>query len=223
MVMGIQLDELRKVLKKEIKEGLIKTYPSLFAFNQLKNKYGLDNREIRMSSAPNGIGNIEIVLNRKNAAKEDEINKLMETYGYVPGFRFVDIIYEPKHEAEISQSELDQTCRYLIHFSPFSKINKIKRNGFVPRSDNELYSYPERVYFFKYDNNFNWNEAIETVRRISRSRGEKEGTKYAVYFLDVKKIPDNARFYQDKNSNNGVYTSDNIPFSAVSQIKQFNI
>lgn len=221
--MGIHLNDFKKLLKKEIKEGLIRTYPSLFTFRQLRNKYGLDNREIRMSSSPDGIGSIEIVLNRKNAAKEDEINKLMETYGYVPGFRFVDIVYEPKHEAEIRRNTLERTCDYLIHISPFSKINKIKRNGFVPRSDNELYSYPERVYFFKYDINFNWDEAIETIRRISKSRGEKEGTKYAVYFLDVRKIPDNARFYQDKNSNNGVYTSDNIPFSAVSQIKQFNV
>lgn len=223
MIMGMHLNDFKKLLKKEIKEGLIRTYPSLFAFRQLRNKYGLDNREIRMSSTPDGIGSIEIVLNRKNAAKEDEINKLMETYGYVPGFRFVDIVYEPKHEAEIRRNTLERTCDYLIHISPFSKINKIKRNGFVPRSDNELYSYPERIYFFKYDINFNWDEAIETIRRISKSRGEKEGTKYAVYFLDVRKIPDNARFYQDKNSNNGVYTSDNIPFSAVSQIKQFNV
>lgn len=36
--MGIQLDELRKVLKKEIKEGLINTYPSLFAFKQVNNQ-----------------------------------------------------------------------------------------------------------------------------------------------------------------------------------------
>ena len=221
--MGMQLNEFKEFLKKEIKEGLIRTYPSLFAFRQLKNKYGLDNREIRVSSTSNGVGAIEVVLSRKNAAKEDEINKLMETYGYVPGFRFVDIIYEPKHETEIKRNTLEQTCGYLIHISPFSKIDKIRQNGFVPRSDNELYSYPERVYFFKYDINFNWDDTIETIRRISKSRGEKEGTKYAVYFLDIKRIPDNARFYQDKNSNNGIYTSDNIPFSAVSQIKQFNI
>lgn len=41
--------------------------------------------------------------------------------------------------------------------------------------------------------------------------------KYCIFLLDTSKIPNNVKFFADPNMENGIYTYDNVPYSAVFQ------
>lgn len=91
-----------------------------------------------------------------NAIKS-KIKSIVNTL-YFAGYVFVqNVAYKTKFK-DIDVVEVTFEARYtdfkpklanvLYHVTPASMLRKIKTNGLVPRSQNQIFSYPERVYLF---------------------------------------------------------------------------
>lgn len=101
----------------------------------------------------------------------------------------------------------------FYHAAPTQSVNKILRQGLVPKDRNKLgLSRPNRVYLLRnYDDHY--------FRELSRKEGQFIGKDwdYTVLKIDLSGMENNVHLYQDPYSENGkaFYTSDNIPSSCI--------
>lgn len=100
---------------------------------------------------------------------------------------------------------------YLFHVTKATVIDKIKRVGLTPRSDSSEYNYNDRVYLC-----WKLSGAMEIAKDID-SRRDGHGQKIVV--IDVNKLPRTMMFSYDPSYDLGVFTTDNIPPSAICDIK----
>lgn len=126
--------------------------------------------------------------------------------------RYTILRYEPKYIDEANYYV--RSCNYLYHISPLPYKEKIMRNGFVPKSKNGLFNYPDRCYFFLDDLSKDYviREWIPTFKKANNKYSNEN---WCVYTIDISKIPSNVVFYLDPNLKGGVYTMDNITPKAI--------
>ena len=100
----------------------------------------------------------------------------------------------------------------IAHITPEKHLKKILENGFSPRWNNSLFKYPPRVYFFKGD--ISSDKVIGMARSMDNANGGKN-EQYVFIMVDTSKIPENVRFFVDTTYENGIFTYENIPASAI--------
>ena len=89
---------------------------------------------------------------------------------------------------------------YIIIYIISELFNKesILKNGFIPRSSNKHFNYPNRCHFFICDK----DEAKLFIYDFTNDQNEK----YVLFTLDTSKIVKNINFYPDPNLQNAVIT-----------------
>lgn len=98
----------------------------------------------------------------------------------------------------------------LYHFAPKYVEEKILKNGFVPKSKNNYFDYPERTHFFYGDISY------EELRKIGAmlckaNMNDMNNGEYVLFALDCHKIHDDIRFQIDQDwPSIGLFTYDNI-------------
>lgn len=127
--------------------------------------------------------------------------------------RFLDLTYEPKYIDEADY--IVRLNKVLYHLSPLPYKEKILSKGFIPKSGNTKFTYPNRSYFFL--GNVGKNNVKEWIPTFKYHNKKYKNTPYCLYTIDVNKIPEDVTFYLDPNLKGGCYTADNIsPYTILS-------
>jgi len=216
--------ELKSLNVKLFKEGLIKTYPFEFVVQRL-GKYG----SVKLIS-----NKIYLGLKKEYFNKLDGIVKYLNTLGYFAAtFKVLDnnqevspenyknfddhkevlsiaddaqqiwIEIEAKYDDSISDSE------FLYHLTLNNNLDKIKKQGLVPKSKSKKSYHPNRIYVV--DN-------VKSLEQLLIQFSEIEGknvSDYAILKIDYN-LSGKPKLYNDPNFLSlGYYLVDNIPPNAI--------
>lgn len=226
---------------KFVNEGLIMAYHSERVRNVILRKFGLMDEQVEIRKISTNDGNVDLItiIIPKNSTKDyiGDITHEMETCGYFQsqkmqpycgGNVYGVLVFEPKYSNNIS-TKIRESCHYLYHCTDSVNINKILKKGLVPRSNNTLFMFPDRIYAFKGDTLT--QEQIEIMCRIQMKHNDDvlwkknpiEKLEYYLLTIDISKIPQNVKLYSDPLSNDAVFTNDNIPPSAIINVQPFTL
>lgn len=139
-----------------LKEGLVRTYPIEKTISYIKSYFGLDDKQIHAIKAENGINHIRVII--PTIGNNLEImKKAMDLCGYYLGApkeehvkpnAWVYLQFEPKFQKNESEHIRKEEVA-LYHLTPKYNMKKIQNIGFSPKTKNELFNYPDRVYFLR--------------------------------------------------------------------------
>ena len=144
------------------------------------------------------------------------------------------LTFERDFQEYITERVLKEN-NYMFHISPTIYKEKILRQGLCPKSKNDWYNYPPRVYMFldmrfsapmgimsKFDKNF----AIRAARLLhsAKTPDKKLYDEYTIYKIDISKLRKDIKLSYDQNYYPlGVFTADNINPKAISVFYEFNV
>ena len=234
------LDTYHRHYPITIQEGLIKTYPTesvvvamaqLFDLSGASNGYG-GNGRIKISKRGEPEEKIIIVLDNGKANLFDKVNNHMLKYGWFLGEEnksyngVTTLVFEKKFGDRYSVSDILKkgNDRYLYHITSSKIAEKIKKQGFVPKSntgyliaDKEFRVQPEeanRLYFFiERPTDFEINSWGSMA--VSRTKGEP-----VLITVDPEVIDKKVSFFLDPRWKKGVFTYEPIPPSAIVSIEK---
>lgn len=212
--------------KSLLSEAEYATYPIDTTINYVSRALNIPIRMFaKCGDKYNGVWFIKIKSFNDKETKEN-INKAMHLCGYYlakegiygDDNRYSILRYEPKYidDANYRVSQ----CEYLYHLSPLKYKDKILKNGFVPKSNNGLFKYPDRCYFFMDD--LSKNEILSWIPAFNKANKRNGNVPYCLYTIDVSKINYNTTLYLDPNLRSGCYTADNISPNVIIDIEDIN-
>lgn len=230
-----ELDErvtFNNPLSVMLSEGLIMSYPADKTINYVKKSFNIPDYCIRESDGAIMIA--VIVPNKNNMTTLNKLIRAMQLCGYFLSRPKIDVLmmrsgkkttlqFEPKYDHEVKDDILKGE-KELLHITLSKNVEKIKSIGLTPSSKNKMFNYPERIYLLKgsipYEDIINLAELLASVYNHN-NQGEKRDYDYSVLHLDVDKLPDTIRLFPDSNYEPyGLYTIDNIPPSAITEIER---
>jgi len=201
--------------QKKLYEGLITSYP---IENVIKfiNKSGILNggkiwKESEYNTFENTILNdlysFCIVL-EGNKINEEEINKLMDSYGYYQNGKInidngnIKYSYLPKFDVDVSQF-IKIYFPILYHVTLKQKLPKIMQQGLCPKdSNNQNFKHPSCVFL-----STNKQTALDLFKKEEYGMNEKgEYVLLSVHITETSGY----KFFFDQRVENAVYTYDNI-------------
>ena len=105
--------------------------------------------------------------------------------------------------------------KIYYHVTQQKNIPKIAKYGLAPRTESKIGYHPERIYLA-----INYNYAMDILEMMY----ERDVSKplWCVYEVDASKIK-NLKTLVDPNFDGGVYTSQNIPPTALKLMKKFDM
>jgi len=129
-------------------------------------------------------------------------------------------------EARFQESEFNLN-KFLYHVAPGNKRDKIEKNGLRAKSSSLFFDYPDRVYLFNTDDMSKMsNYVLESGKKSIQNRAEEDD--WILVQVDPSSIND-LKLYVDTNTENldmknpdAVFTYQDIPVAAISNIKHFN-
>ena len=128
--------------------------------------------------------------------------------------------YRPlKDDTDIIRKE-EITLYFLL---PYRKIGMIRHLGcFPPNAKNELFDCPRRLYFLKGSTSKEEIKRICTLKRDASPNISKID-RFALYTIDLNKIPSEAKLYLDPNNSYGVYTPHAVSQDAIINMEELKI
>jgi hypothetical protein len=240
--------EIKRLIKEEIKkfveeqkleEGLVTTYPLDQTIRMIKNKFGLTDDDIFVNSFNNnGVETYKVGLTVPMSFDKNtlgEIKHMFISCGYFvskekkyPEFKALSMTFEPKYEKDIT-NYIKNNFNYLFHCTPNVYVERILKNGLIPYSRNTEYGYPERIYFMVGDElkkvqiSVLFRVQVERIKKTMNIPKTNDDGKFSLLTIDVKRIPNNIKFYSDPNAPLSIYTHDNIPAETIISVKDFNL
>ena len=222
------LDFNEEGYKVNLEEGIYKTYPPTTARRYIKDLFNLDEEQIVVYDK-NGSSPEEKrlwVIYYDGYGNKEKMTKAMTLCGYTLSKAmkrengYAEEIYIP-----INLPSLDDIVRkydYITHITPSYNKEKILTKGFIPKSKNEMFSYNDRIFFFKGDTPMKEIvfQAIDFDEKIKNKRNNHI---YTIFIVDTKKLPKNANFHTDLTYPCGIYTTDNIPPQVIKSVQDFNV
>lgn len=211
-------------------EGYFMTYPTDKIVKYLSKRYG-DYASIHVFENEN---NVEVFLISFYNDEDSEkiITKDMALCGYFPSISHLSddgklkyIQFEPRYQNKIN--ELVQDEEYIYHLTPTNKVRKIFKNGLTPKTNNKLFKYPDRIYFFLHEPDK--DDCLDLIEQfykeeLKKAKLDKNYTpytdSYTLLAIDTEQIK-NCNFFYDPNLWDAIYTKDNIPSSAIEIVDEF--
>lgn len=204
-------------------EGLMTTYPIDKTVHYIKDYFKLNENDIQI------IDNCICIIIPDVGENINIMKKVLNVCGYYPGtIKVYDIIngvkyksiqFEPKFQEDVGD-DVRQNVRILYHITPFYNEHKILDNGFSPRNRNELFDFPDRVYFMKARPD---KEIIDLGLQLNKYNNSKGNDgKYTVFEIDATKIPENIKIYKDLNYKYGYFITDNLSPTCITNVGHIN-
>lgn len=222
-----------------VNEGLIKTYPIDKSVNYLIRKYGLNHEQIQIEPIDNGIITINIICiilpNSIDGNTLGNIKHDLQTCGYfnnqepisIQNTNFFIMAFEPKFSEEVTEM-VKQKYHYLYHSAPKIYLDKITKNGLIPKSKNSLFFYPDRTFLMigdKLD-----NKQVDVLKKVQNARNVNADTnnpierkEHVLIVIDTTKLPTDVKFYCDPMAYGAIFTYDNIPPNSIANIEPFTL
>lgn len=209
-----------------LSEGITTTYPINVVIRYMKQMFGLDDKTIHLKRK--NTNGVDVIITNivKSAKLRQDIIKAMDLCGFFCARTVVTkslftLQFEPKHETDMSD-ELRTNNRFLYHITPKYNENKIKSIGLSPKSKNELFDFPNRIYFLQEDIDIDEIEKMTYALSYYNSSLGNNG-RYVILTIDLNKVNDNTPFFQDPNHHMAVYTTWNIPKQAIIKTQYLNL
>lgn len=181
--------------------------------------YNLDQFQVRIFTAEKASHDIIIYILIANLGENKNLIKAdMAKMGYFAGIdrdfeeygmKWSQLQFEPYEEDDVTD-EIIKNNAFLYHWTPIYNLESIMTNGLNPKSENELFSYPPRIYFILSNSTknhiINLGKMLCTINTNDKNNGE-----YALLIIDLKNLENNVRFYYDPNREDSVFTTSSIP------------
>ena len=203
---------LSSVNEKYIYENYNFTLPTQRTIKTLTDNYPISEQQCHIKFGAYGIELIVIVADIHY--NEEDVTKAMKQMGWfvsgtnqiIENGRVWKIInFDPRYELNIN-NEI-RSHRYLFHITPSKNKLSIYTNGFVPKSINNLYNYPPRVYFLLGDIT---EEEVMNVGDMLSITNKNSNGKYIIFCIDISKIPEDINFYYDPNLEHSIYIEQHL-------------
>jgi hypothetical protein len=212
-----------------LNEGLIHTYPIDKTIEYIKKRFNLGDRQISKSKMENGVEQILVIFPCVNN-NEKMLIKAFNLCGYHLSYPKLDNIvknnwmilqFEPKFQDDISQT-IKKTEKYLLHITPKYNLKKILNIGLSPKTKNNLFDYPNRIYLLK--GSTPPNEIMFLINKLHEAnQNEFNDGEYALILLNINELSDNISLFLDSNFENGLFTTDYIKPNAIYNVEIINI
>ena len=212
---------------KPITEGLIKTYPINNTVGDIRRLFALRDNQINVINK----GDIHkiMVMYENSVEKKKQMARAMNLCGYELANEnkenIHNIIYQMYTQkfSDSLTSELKTKMKFLIHVTPFYNKEKILRQGFIPKSKNEIFTYGDEVFFFTQDASI-VHIVDQVYQKDCKIKNKLNKHIYTLFQVSLDKIPNDIKFEIDPNLNFAVRTKDNIkPDTIIGKPIDFNI
>lgn len=210
----------------KLSEGLIKTYDIKNTTKIIEKRLGLKRNQYKVQEGENGIEVIAIYTDKEN---KDGVMKILDLCGYyvtneLKKWRFFKrgyiLEFRPKFTNTTELQKFIREYPILWHVTTEEKLEKIKKQGFVPKSSNTVFDYPSRIHFLA--GTYSLNDA-EKMLSIIREKSENKDSNWKIIKVDVRKKDGNIPiFHYDPDFPGAVYTYENIPANIVFEIDAYN-
>jgi len=120
------------------------------------------------------------------------------------------VIYRAKFDVEVTK---DKWPKYLYHVTPSKNIDKIKKNGLIPKAGNKKIKHQDSIYLFDIKND-NELKTISNELNIDNKYNEFSSIK-----INMEKIPILFKLFVDPDLEGSYFTLDNIPSYCIEEIK----
>lgn len=115
--------------------------------------------------------------------------------------------FDPMFQKNVSMEA--RKYRFLYHWTPLYCYDNIKENGLLPKSENAIFDYPDRLHLIKGDTNndeiMNIGQQLYLANKNKKNKGD-----YILLMIDLKLVPENVEFYYDPRYEWGYYTKTSI-------------
>lgn len=209
-------------------EPMCVTQTAESAIDKLKQKFGLHDWQIYPVKASNDVNIVICIANL--ADNIDDIKKAMEILGYHIGYeipkedaygrKWLYMQFEPIYSGDCTE-KIRTECQLLFHWTPTVNMEKIKQEGIVPKHNNKIFSYPNRVYL--YTDKCSREDLVMSAYMFAKLKKKDSLDKkipYTLLHIAVSRLPNDIHFFYDPNTLNAVYTEQIIPYSAI--INEYN-
>ena len=219
------LDENYKI---DLDEGLYKTYPPKTARRYIMDLFNLDDSQIIVYSKNGGLPEEKrlIVSYYDGYDNKEKMKKAMLLCGYTMSKEtrsdngIIQQSYIPINLPNLN--DVIRKYKFITHVTPIYNKDKILSIGFVPKSKNEMFSYNDRVFFFKGD-----TPPIEILYQVNdfddKLKNKRNNHIYTLFSISTGKIPKNVNFHTDLTYPCGIYTTENVPPSCIANYQDFDI
>ena len=188
-----------------------------FCGNIIK-KYHFSKNQFVKKEYNNGIG-IYIAI-----YKDPDIAEMLDIDMRMNGFflskreiktNLVYFFFEPLKQTNVNHLVFSK--KVIYHYTPFSNVDNILKNGLEPRNDcNPVYKYPPRVYFTLYEN----NGLANSLRKTLEENSIPTESHYMLLKINVETLKDDIDFYFDAFCENCVFTPNLILPEYISKFKE---
>lgn len=229
---------LPKDIKQQIlHEGLIATYDTHITYKMLCQKFNLNTQDVYLRNQ-RGINLIIVTLpTTTNKLLINEITNFMSTCGFFRNNQKIFskkenkilLFFEPKFTRNIAL-DIHEHYNYLMHLTPEIYVDKILKNGLIPKSENNIFKYPDRLFFVPGTKlTSKAKQVLDNIRlsyidKIINSSGihnPKQKLRHSLLYLKLDEIPSNVKFYIDPIAQDSIFTTDNIPPQAIVKIVDY--
>ena len=131
-------------------------------------------------------------MSNKLAYSEEKILKIND-------LSIVKIVYEPKYDIERVIPDK------LYHLTIREYINKINKNGLVPKSKSKLSNHLDRIYVCK-----DQSDCYKLIAKMKLYFLDKKHIDFRYVIYEIDMIGLNIKMYNDPNFSKGYYIIDNI-------------
>lgn len=214
-----------------LKEGIFATFPIDTTIKYLRRHFKIPEAMIGKSIGSDGNERINVTIATINNNYE-VLKRIMHLCGYyraypscndndIPKNKWVTFQFEPcKPPADTTVLNGETT---LLHITRSERAEKIIRQGFVPKSKNSSFRYPERIYFLKGSMKDKWTQVASMLCAAAETAIYSDGKllrrQYSCITVEINKISKNIEFFADANFKGGVYTEEYIPPSAIVSVE----
>lgn len=199
----------RVVLEMTVKYGLNKQW-------QIKKRIAENNVPIIIAVADIGENSYLIESDFANAGYFLGFNRAEN----IDGMKWKILQFEPIHQEDNTDEIRKNNIAY--HWSPSYNKAFILKNGFIPSSNNNLFSYPPRVHFMC--GTCTNQELTDIGRALCEANSDKRNNgNYSLFYIDTTEIPEDVKFYYDPNMPNAMYTYNELPISVILNVREYKL
>ena len=242
---------IENIKKDLLEEGIHQSYDAKDIYKILLKHYNIGNEEnflennndigIYYDGSYNSDGilynneiNVLILVIPNNFSDTEKIKSFITTCGWILAqekeyYKNKNYTAYTFHKnKQVKNIELPEV---LYHLTPETKLNKILKNGLVPRTSNILSNRPERIYLYtekmwinslRMFANALWKAQLEkklnlsglAKQEIAEKLNEPRNIKYVLLEIDTSKC-ENLKVYGDPDMDGAVWTYDNVPPQAI--------
>lgn len=166
-------------------------------------------------------GNIEIIkgcMAQHNFFPSRYAPNLIELS--IDGQEWVDMRFEPIEQDDVTD-KIRKENNVLYHLSPSIFENSILQKGLLASNSNPVYKYPtDRLHLIEE------HASSSDIKRLASelyAQAKMKGItnlspEYTLFSIDLSKVPDGVRFYEDINEKFGLFTVKKITRNAIQKV-----